>query len=102
MIQCLGRRVIVEPVLERPSSVIEVPARASRWKNDGLTICGRVVALGRTGAGLEIGQYVYHSDSCALPVQDGELRSLHEDDIMFVSDTLVPTQWVGAEESYDG
>lgn len=96
----MGKRVVVEPVVELPSAVLMVPERNTRWKNGKLSICGKVVATGRE-AGIEVGAYVYHSDSCGEFIDHGKYRVIHEDDIMFMSSELVPAQWLGAKENYD-
>lgn len=101
MISTTGRHVVVEPVSELPSSVVVVPNRTSRWKNGNISICGKIVALGRKNVGLELGQYVYHSDSCATPINDGKFNVLHENDVMFMSNELIPVQWIGAKENFD-
>lgn len=101
MITTTGRRIVVEPVLEMPSSVVAVPNRVSRWKNGNVSVCGRVVAVGRAGVGVEVGQYVYHSDSCAIPINDGKFNVIHEDDVMFLTNVLLPVEWVGAEENFN-
>lgn len=102
MIQTTGRRVVVEPIRELPSEFIIVPGRRTRWRNGELSICGQVVAVGRENAGVPVGSFVYHSDSCGEYIEHGKYRVIHEDDIMFLSDKLVPAQWIGAEENYDG
>ena len=101
MIQTTGRRVVLEPILEYPSDVIQAPNRTSRWKNGAISICGRVVSLGRENSGLQVGDIVYHSDSCGKKIDDEKYNVIHEDDIMFTSEQPLPVQWVGAEERYD-
>lgn len=96
----VGRRVVIEPIVEMPSSLLTVPDRTTRWKSGKLSICGKVVAVGRK-AGIEVGEYAYHSDSCGEYIDNGKYRVIHEDDIMFTSDELLPTQWLGAKENYD-
>lgn|SRR5574340_540464 len=110
MISTVEDRIIVRPVLEKPSDIIDVPRRPSRWKNGDLSICGQVVAVGpgrttRKGIvvppSVEIGDFVYYSDSCHASVRDGELDVVRESDVMFVAKELLATQWLGAEENYD-
>jgi len=96
----VGRRIVVEPVAELPSGLLTVPDRATRWKTGKLSICGKVIATGRE-AGVEVGTYVYHSDSCGSYIDNGKYRVIHEDDVMFMSDELLPAQWLGARENYD-
>lgn len=97
----VGRRIVIEPVLEMPSALLTVPVRTTRWRKENkLSICGKVVAVGRD-AGVEVGTYVYHSDSCGEFIDNDRYRVIHEDDVMFMSDELMPAQWIGAEENYD-
>ena len=102
MMRTTGKRLILEPILEQPSASIVVPNRTSRWKNGAVSICGRVVAMGRENAGIDLGDIVYHSDSCGRLIADDQFNVIHEDDVMFVSKEFIPVQWVGAEEIPDG
>ena len=101
MIKTISRRVVLAPILEYPSDTIQVLNRTSRWKNGAISICGRVVSLGRENSGLRVGDIVYHSDSCGKKIDDEKYNVIHEDDIMFTSEQPLPVQWVGAEERYD-
>lgn len=103
-------RIIVRPVLEKPSDIIAVPKRPSRWKNGDLSVCGQVIAVGpgrKTRKGVIVpvsvkpGDFLYYSDSCHVSVKNGEFDVIRESDVMFVSDELLPTQWLGACEHYD-
>lgn len=105
-----GNKIVVKPIFELPSTSIAVPARPSRWKNGQLSICGEVVAVGpgrrtkrrnRVPVDVRVGQYVYHSDSCGRPIDDDRYAVITENDVMFVSDELLPAQWIGAKENYD-
>jgi hypothetical protein len=96
-------KLILEPVLERPSAIIEAVPTATRWKNGNMSICGRVVAMGPKVKDVAIGEYAYHSDSCYVPVNEGQYNVIRVDDIMFLSKEPIPVQWLGAEEiSYGG
>lgn len=97
----VGDKVIVEPILEKPSDVIAVPDRNTRYRNGKLSICGRVTAIGPEVEGIDIGDYVYHSDSCYAPIKNSGFNVMHQGDIMFVSKELIPVQWIGAEEHFD-
>jgi co-chaperonin GroES (HSP10) len=96
-------RIVLEPIYETRSDVVWTPDEISRWQNGKLSISGKVKAIGGDVSGVEIGQIVYHSDSCAKPsvISGDEIRIIREDDVMFISDLPVKSLWVGAEEAYD-
>lgn len=95
-----GDKVILKPLLEKPSDTIIVPARDTRYRNGKLSICGEVIAVGPKVQGVEVGSYAFHSDSCFAPVRDGKLNVIRQSDIMFLSDKPFAVQWIGAEETY--
>jgi co-chaperonin GroES (HSP10) len=96
-------RLALAPIYEPRSDKLWTPDEISRWQNGKLSISGRVTAIGPDVQGVSVGDVVYHSDSCAKPfdINGNEIRIIHQDDIMFVSDEPVKTAWIGAEEDYD-
>jgi co-chaperonin GroES (HSP10) len=106
--QTTANRVIIEPIFES-NEYIDLLPQDSRWKNGRLSICGKVVAKGpgfrikrtRRSPDVEIGQYVWHSDSSGEFIKEGKYKVIRENDIMFLADEFVPVEWVGAEEKYD-
>jgi co-chaperonin GroES (HSP10) len=101
-------RIVIEPIFDS-NPFIDLLPQDSRWKNGRLSICGKVVAKGPgkrikrvcRPPDVEIGQYVWHSDSSGEFIKEGKLKVIHESDVMFISNEFVPVEWVGAEEKYD-
>ena len=96
-------RVALEPIYETRSDVLWTPEELSRWKNGELSISGKVVAIGPEVTGVEVGETVYHSDSCAQPfdINGNEIRIINQDDIMFMTNRPIKSYWLGAQENYD-
>lgn len=99
--QTTTTKLVLEPVAEILSDLIYTPKKDSRWKNGKLSICGRVVAIGPQVQDVKVGDYAYHSDSCYAPINGGKFNVIRQNDIMFLTDELIPAKWIGAEENFD-
>lgn len=96
MIQPLGNRILVSPIVEARSDVIWTPEQLSRWGNGLLAVKGTVLAVGPDVDGVAVGEKVHFSDSCGKPCDDGIV--IREDDVAFVYEDDIKIEWVGATE----
>ena len=99
MIKPLGNRILIAPIVEARSDVIWTPEQLSRWGNGLLATKGRILATGPEANDVFVGEIVHFSDSCGKPCPDGIL--IREDDVMFVEEEPVKTEWIGATEVAD-
>jgi len=99
VIRPLGNRILISPIIDTRSDVIWTPEVMSRWGNGLLATKGTVLAIGPEVDAVALGEIVHFSDSCGKPCEDGVL--IREDDVMFVEEAPVKTEWVGAVEVAD-